>query len=148
MNSIAIKRILAPIDLSENSEYALKYAKLLSEQFKAKLYIYHCIGDIQSTIGYVPSLPTSQIINAMKEDVLKEIEHFRNRYDLNNDVEVVIEVGNAARKIVEFADKNDIDLIVMGAHGKSGLERFMFGSVTEKVMRLSSKPVLEIKLNI
>ncbi len=148
MNSIAIKRILSPIDLSENSEYALKYAKLLSEQFKAKLYIYHCIGDVQSTIGYVPSLPTSQIINAMKEEVLKEIEHFRNRYDLNNDVEVVIEVGNAARKIVEFADKNDIDLIVMGAHGKSGLERFMFGSVTEKVMRLSSKPVLEIKLNV
>ncbi len=148
MNSIAIERILSPIDLSENSEYALKYAKLLSEQFKAKLYIYHCIGDVQSTIGYVPSLPTSQIINAMKEEVLKEIEHFRNRYDLNNDVEVVIEVGNAARKIVEFADKNDIDLIVMGAHGKSGLERFMFGSVTEKVMRLSSKPVLEIKLNV
>jgi len=148
MDSIAIKRILAPVDLSENSEYALKYAKLLSEQFKAKLYIYHCIGDIQSAVGYVPSLPTSQIINAVKEDVLKEIEHFRNRYNLNNDVEVVIEVGNAARKIVEFADKNNVDLIVMGAHGKSGLERFMFGSVTEKVMRLSSKPVLEIKLNV
>ncbi len=147
MDGIVIKKILAPIDLSKNSEYALKYAKLLSERFQAKLYIYHCIGDVQSTIGYVPSLPTSQIISAMKEEVLKEIEHFRNRYDLNNDVEVVIEVGDAARKIVEFADKNNIDLIVMGAHGKSMLERFMFGSVTEKVMRLSSKPVLEIKLN-
>jgi nucleotide-binding universal stress UspA family protein len=147
MDGIAIKKILAPVDLSENSEYALKYAKLLSEQFKAKLYIYHCITDIQSTIGYVPSLPASQIINTIKEDVLREIEHFRNRYDLNDNVEVVIEVGNAPRKIVEFADKNNIDLIVMGAHGKSGLERFMFGSVTEKVMRLSSKPVLEIKLS-
>ncbi len=147
MDGIVIKKILTPVDLSENSEYALKYAKLLSEQFDAKLYIYHCITDLQFTIGYVPSLPASQIINSMREDALKEIEHFRNRYDLNSNVEVVLEVGDAARKIVEFADKNNVDIIVMGAHGKSGLERFMFGSVTEKVMRLSSKPVLEVKLN-
>ncbi len=147
MDGIAIKKILAPVDLSENSEYALKYAKLLSERFGAALYIYHCITDIQSAIGYVPSLPASQIINSMRADVVKEIEHFRNRYDLNENVEVVIEIGDAARKIVGFADKNNMDLIVMGAHGKGALERFMFGSVTEKVMRLSSKPVLEIKLN-
>ncbi len=148
MDVIAIKTILAPTDLSENSEHALKYAKLLKEKFEAKLYIYHCITDIQSAIGYVPSIPSSQIINSMREEALKEIEHFRNRYDLNENTEVVVEVGNAARKIVDFADKNNIDIIVMGAHGKTGLERFMFGSVTEKVMRLSSKPVLEVKLKV
>ncbi len=146
MEGIAIKKILAPTDLSANSEYAMKYAKLVSETFKAKLYIYHCITDINAAVGYVPSLPAEQIINSMKEEAIKEIDHLRNRYNINGNAEVVIEVGDAARKIVEFADKNDIDLIVMGAHGKSGLERFMFGSVTEKVMRLSSKPVLEIKM--
>ncbi len=146
MDGLGIKKILAPTDLSENSEFAMKYAKLVAEKFEAKLYIYHCITDINAAIGYVPSLPAEQIINAMKDEAVKEIEHLRNRYNLNGDVEVVIEVGDAPKKIVDFADKNNIDLIVMGAHGKSGLERFMFGSVTEKVMRLSSKPVLEIKM--
>jgi nucleotide-binding universal stress UspA family protein len=146
MEGIAIKKVLAPTDLSANSEYAMKYAKLVAEKFDAKLYIYHCITDINAAVGYVPSLPAEQIINSMKEEAVKEIEHLRNRYNLNGNVEVVIEVGDAPHKIVDFAEKNDIDLIVMGAHGKSGLERFMFGSVTEKVMRLSSKPVLEIKM--
>lgn len=146
MEGVGIEKILAPTDLSANSEYAMKYAKLVAEKFNARLYIYHCITDISAAVGYVPSLPAEQIINAMKEEAVKEIEHLRNRYNLNGTVEVVIEVGDAPHRIVEFADKNNIDLIVMGAHGKSGLERFMFGSVTEKVMRLSSKPVLEIKM--
>lgn len=146
MNGIAIKRILVPTDLSENAEYALKYAKLVAEQFKAKLYIYHCITDIQSAVGYIPSLPSAEVISSMKEEAVKEIEHLRNRYGLDENVEVVIEVGYAPNKIVEFADKNDVDLIVMGAHGKGALERFMFGSVTEKVMRMSSIPVLEVKM--
>ncbi len=147
MSEISIKKILAPIDLSENSELALKYAKLMSEKFDAKLYIYHCITDLSVAVGYVPTLPAQQIIEAMREESLREIEHLRNRHNLNENVEVVIEIGDAAKKIVEFADKNHIDLIVMGAHGKSGLERFMFGSVTEKVMKLSSKPVLEVKIS-
>ncbi len=146
MDGMTIKKILAPTDLSENAEYALKYAKSVAEQFKAKLYIYHCITDIQSAIGYIPSLPSADIISSMKEEAVKEIEHLRNRYGLSDNVEVVIEVGDAPKKIVEFADKNDIDLIVMGAHGKGALERFMFGSVTEKVMRTSSIPVLEVKM--
>ncbi len=146
MKEIVIKKVLAPIDLSENSEKSLQYAKLMADKFDAKLYIYHCITDLNTAVGYVPSLPVEQIINAMREETLKEIEHLRNRYNLNDNVEVVIEIGDAAKKIVEFADKNEIDLIVMGAHGRSGIERFMFGSVTEKVMRMSSKPVLEVKL--
>ncbi len=146
MNGIAIKKILVPTDLSQNSEYAMQYAKEFADKLGAKLYIYHCVTDLQSAIGYVPSLPAEEIIRTMKEEAIKEIEHIRNRYNFG-DVEVVIESGNAPKKIVEFADKNNIDMIIMGAHGKSGLERFMFGSVTEKVLRLSSKPVLAIKMS-
>ncbi|WP_025270302.1 universal stress protein [Hippea sp. KM1] len=144
MDSVAIKKVLAPTDLSEASVYALNYAKAIVDKFNAKLYIYHCITDINNYVGYVPSFPSEQIVNSLRDEAIKEIEHIRNRYGLD-DAEVVIEIGEAAKSIVDFANKNEIDLIVMGAHGKSGLERFMFGSVTEKVMRLSDIPVLEVK---
>ncbi|AEA34074.1 universal stress protein [Hippea maritima] len=144
MNGISVRKILAPTDLSEASIYALSYAKAMSDKFDAKLYIYHCITDINSYVGYVPSFPAEQIVNSLREEAIKEIEHIRNRYNIQ-DAEVVIEVGEAAKSIVEFSKKNGIDIIVMGAHGRSGLERFMFGSVTEKVMRLSEIPVLVVK---
>lgn len=145
MYSISIKKILAPTDLSEPAEYALAYAKEVAAKFNAKLYILHCITDLQSAIGYVPGLSLDQITRSNIDEAEKNIEHLRNKYKLDENVEVFIKSGDAAKKIVEFADENEIDLIVMGAHGKSGIERFMFGSVTEKVLRLSKKPVLATK---
>ena len=145
MYDISIKKILVPTDLSEPAEYALAYAKKLAAAFDAKLYVLYCITDLQSAIGYVPGLSLDQITSSMTEEAEKQIEHLKNKYKLDDNVEISIESGDAAKRIVEFIDKNDIDLIVMGAHGKSGIERFMFGSVTEKVMRLSKKPVLATK---
>ncbi len=143
--NVLIKKILAPTDFSEASVYALGYAKAIAEKFDAKLYLYHCITDINAYVGYVPTFPSEEVIKGLREDAIKQMEHLRNRYNLKN-VEDVIEIGDAAKRIVEFAKNNDIDLIVIGAQGKSGLERFMFGSVTEKVMRTSDIPVLEVKV--
>ena len=145
MYSISIKKILVPTDLSETAEYALAYAKELAAKFNAKLYVLYCVTDLQSAIGYVPGLSLDQITSSMTKEAEKQIEHLRNKYKLNENVEISIKSGDAAKKIAEFTDENDIDLIVMGAHGKSGVERFMFGSVTEKVLRLSKKPVLAVK---
>ena len=60
-------------------------------------------------------------------------------------VESVILEGNPADEIVKFAEENDIDLIVMGTLGKTGIQRFLLGSVTENVIRHSKKPVLVIR---
>lgn len=145
MNGVVIERILAPLDFSDASVYALGYAKIIAEKFDAKLYIYHCITDINAYMSYVPSFPVEEVLKGLREDAIKEMEHIINRYSLKN-VETVIEVGSPADGIVNFAKKNNIDLIVIGAHGKRGLERFMFGSTTEKVMRMCDVPVLEVKM--
>ncbi len=145
MNGVVIERILAPLDFSDASVYALGYAKTIAERFNAKLYLYHCITDINAYVSYVPSFPVEEVLKGLREDAIKEMEHIINRYSLKN-VETVIEVGHPADRIVNFAKKNNIDLIVIGAHGKSGLERFMFGSTTEKVMRTCDVPVLEVKM--
>ncbi len=145
MNGIVIEKILTPLDFSDASVYALGYAKTIAEKFNAKLYIYHCITDISAYTGYVPSFPADEVIKGLRENAIKEMEHIINRYSLKN-VETAIEKGNVAKNIVNFAEKNKIDLIVIGAHGKSGFERFTFGSTTEKVMRISTIPVLEVKM--
>ncbi len=145
MNGVVIKKILAPLDFSDASIYALGYAKTMAEKFDAKLYLYHCITDISAYAGYVPSFPADEVLKNLREDAIKGMEHIVNRYSLKN-VEIVVEKGSPAKNIVDFAEKNKIDLIVMGAHGKSGFERFTFGSTTEKVMRMCTIPVLEIKM--
>ena len=63
----------------------------------------------------------------------------------NVEVEPVILEGNPANEIVDFAEKNDIDLIVMGTQGKTGIQRFLIGSVAENVVRHSKKTVLVVK---
>ncbi len=145
MDGVVIERILAPLDFSDASVYALGYAKTIAEKFGAKLYLYHCITDINAYVSYVPSFPAAEVLKGLREEAIKEMEHIINRYSLK-DVETVIEVGNAAEGIVNFAKKNNIDLIVIGAHGKTGIERFMFGSTTERVMRTCDTPVLEVKM--
>jgi nucleotide-binding universal stress UspA family protein len=63
----------------------------------------------------------------------------------NVEIESVILEGNPANEIVDFAEKNDIELIVMGSHGKTGIQRFLIGSVAENVVRHSKKSVLVVK---
>jgi nucleotide-binding universal stress UspA family protein len=63
----------------------------------------------------------------------------------NVEIEPVILEGNPANEIVDFAEKNDIELIVMGSHGKTGIQRFLIGSVAENVVRHSKKSVLVVK---
>jgi len=145
MDGVVIKKVLMPVDFSDASLYALTYAKAIAEKFDAKLYLYHCMTDINAYISYIPSFPTEEAVKNLRDESMKEMEHIINKYSLKN-VETVIEMGVPADAIVNFAKRNQIDLIVMGAHGKRGLERFMFGSTTERVMRICKIPVLEVKM--
>ena len=63
----------------------------------------------------------------------------------NVEIESVILEGNPAKEIIDFAEKNDIDLIVMGTHGMTGIQRFLIGSVAENVVRHSKKSVLVVR---
>ncbi|AHF98205.1 MAG: universal stress protein [Desulfurella sp.] len=147
MQGFSPKNILIPTDLSENAQKAIEYALSLAKAYGAKLHIYYVITDLQAALGYVPSLPLDKIEASMRQEAENYFEHIKNKIlkDFDN-FDMHIEVGDAPKKIVEFATNNDIDLIVMGAQGKSALERFVFGSTTEKVLRMSKKPILVVKM--
>ncbi len=96
--------------------------------------------------SYVSSVYLQSSLDAMKETAEKELEDFiRKEHLLGVDMTPHLREGHAAGEIVKLADDIGADLIIIATHGRSGLERLMFGGTCDKVLRLSKMPVLAIK---
>ncbi|HKL89207.1 MAG TPA: universal stress protein [Salinibacter sp.] len=140
-----INRVLAPVDLSDQSELVLNHAVALAESYAAPLDLLHVVEEAAYPNVYgldplTPSLPNVQ------DRAREALETLASNVDLRTDpVNVHVLAGNAARDIVEFAEDNAADLIVMATHGRTGLERFLIGSVAEKVVRRAPCPVFTLK---
>src|SRR5262245_8705221 len=145
---IDIKRILLPTDFSKYSRSALTYGGALAEKFGAELYILHVVQNIGLLIPDMvnvtpPVLPSLEQMGAAVREALAKLikeaglEKFK--------VEVVVREGSAFYEIVQFAKDQNVDLIVMGTHGHSGLAHMLLGSVTEKVVRKAPCPVLTVR---
>jgi len=140
-----ISRVLAPVDLSDQSEMVLDHAAALADAYAAPLDLLHVVEEAAYPSAYgldplTPDLPSVQ------DRAREALETLAAELDLRTDpVNVHVMAGNAARDIVEFADDNEADLIVMATHGRSGLERFLIGSVAEKVVRRAPCPVFTLK---
>lgn len=143
-----IERILFPTDFSEGSNDALKYAVSLSREYGAKLYLMHVIHDISATAGWhVPHMQLDQIYKEMEENASKEMERYR-REGLREikDIKMILVRGLPAEEIIKVASEEKIDLIIIGTYGRRGIERIIFGSTAEKVVRSAPCPVLSVKV--
>jgi nucleotide-binding universal stress UspA family protein len=141
-----IDRVLAPVDLSDESTPVLHHAVALADSYAAPIDLLHVVEEAAYPNVYgldslnEPSLPTVQ------DRAREALETLAADIDMRTDpVNVHVLAGNAARDIVEFADDNAADLIVMATHGRTGLERFLIGSVAEKVVRRAPCPVFTLK---
>jgi len=143
----ALKKILVPLDFSEYSQQALCYAKEIAIVFSARLQLLHVIEEtihpsfyasgINSIFKLMPDIKaktTTAMQNLLKETAGPPVEA-----DFN-----ILE-GRAARDIVQFAEENSSDLIVIATHGLTGIEHFLLGSVAEKVVRRAPCPVFTVK---
>ena len=147
---IKLKKILCPSDFSENSQEALQYAiHLMLHDDDATLYMVHVVdsrvfdynGPICEQEPYVTKVALEQSIREQLEKKLlagvpKEIQ---------NRVESIILFGVPFLEIIKSARDKDIDLIVIGTHGRTGLAHMLIGSVAEKVVRKAPCPVLSVK---
>lgn len=141
---VAIKNILFPTDFSSFAEHALTYAVAMAQEFDATLYMLY----VEELLPYVPSDPDRKFPDPatvahraqeeMKAAVSPETESAIQ-------VKRFVARGIPAEEIVDFARNNDIDLIVMATHGRTGLTHVLLGSTTEKVVRKASCPVLSIR---
>jgi nucleotide-binding universal stress UspA family protein len=140
-----IGRVLAPVDLSDQSELVMNHAAALSESYSAPLDLLHVVEEAAypNVYGLDPLTPSAPNVQDRAREAL---ESLASTLDLRTDpVNVHVLAGNAARDIVEFAEEHAADLIVMATHGRTGLERFLIGSVAEKVVRRAPCPVFTLK---
>jgi len=146
------KKILVPTDISRNSRAAFRCAVNLAEKHDAEIYVLSVVN-----IGYLEEagkiesnrfhLPHSYVENLMKERT-RETDEFikKNSGDKKGlKIERHIRKGYPLTEIIGMAKEKDVDLIVMGSHGRTGLSHVLMGSVAEKVVRKASCPVLTVK---
>jgi nucleotide-binding universal stress UspA family protein len=141
-----MKRILVPTDFSEHSEDALKAAAQIAKKNKSEIYLLHMLelpGQMSDAITGGRTIP--EVMLFVKK-ANQTFENLRERPYLDGvPVSETVLLEKASDGILNFSKQNNIDLIIMGSHGMSGLEKLHIGSNTEKVVRHSEIPVLVIK---
>jgi len=144
-----VKNILVAVDFSPFSEAASKFALFLARKFKARVTLLHAVvlfDEDTSDNKYLKQL--EEIALKKEETSASMMENHRKKNDENGaDVSVKIVRGvSASDAILDFINSNTakIDLLVLGTHGRTGFKKWLFGSVAEKVLRLSPIPVLTI----
>lgn len=141
-------RILVPLDFSAPSDAALDYARDVATRFGGSLHLLHVAEDpyraIYSAEVYVPEM------EGLRDEVLSDaIGRLKDRLrasdlsELHATVDAI--VGTPAGCIVEYADGHEMDLIVMGTHGRGGMSHLLMGSVAERVVRTAPCPVLTVR---
>jgi len=135
------KRILCPLDFSENSQIALGYASSLARESGAKLFLVH-VDDSQ--VPYDAGFAAYVAPPNNTEALMEQLVAIKPTLE-NVTFEHQLLVGHPADVIVEFAKEHHIDLIVMGTHGRTGVARLVMGSIAEAVVRRSECPVLTVK---
>jgi len=145
------KKVLFCTDFSENSDYAFEFAFGIAKRDEGLLYILHVIprnSHQEMITGYV----SDDILRNIQKDLEQELgdnykEHYTKKIEDAIRFEVVTKSGREDEEIIEFAKKEKVDSLVMGTHGKTGIEHVFFGSVAKKVVCQSQSPVFIIYLN-
>ncbi len=147
MEDIHFETIVCPVDFSDYSHHALRYALSLAKLFEARLVLLHVVEmpflPSYSMAG-VPdlSMPVEELEENAREHLEEELEQCRAEHP---DVEAEVLIGTPFVEIIDFAREAGADLIVMGTHGRSGLRQLLIGSVAERVVRKAPCPVLTVK---
>jgi len=141
------KRILVPMDFSAPSDAALDYARAVATRFDASLHLLHVAEDpyraLYSAEVFVPEM--EGVRDEILGDVISRLKDRLCESDMSElHATVAAVIGTPAGFIVEYAAAHEIDLIVMGTHGRGGMSRLLMGSVAEQVVRTAPCPVLTV----
>ncbi len=147
MEKKEIKNILCAVDFAEHSKEIVSYARSFQDAFDAQVHVIYVAPTLSQYVGFQISPSSienfvSEIIESAEDTMEKFIEE---NFPSNSKVMGKVITGHAAEEIVNYAKENHIDLIIMGTHGRKGIDRMLFGSVAEKVVKSSSIPVLTIR---
>ena len=139
-------KILFPIDLSEVSPKMAPWVRDFAERCEAEIHLLFVAREFGH---YVSVYVTPELIQSLEGQIIKggekKIEEFAEAHFKGyHACKATVVVGDAAEEIIKYAETDKIDLIIIGTHGRKGMDRILFGSVAEKVIKMSSVPVLSI----
>ena len=163
--SISFAKILVPVDFSASSRAAIHFAASIGERFFSELFLLHVIAKevetytIHQQLGHrsVPLLgPFSETLETpatvgetvtidLRERARVALQEFLPPQYSGMPLTFHIVIGKPFEQIIDFATTHQVDLIVMGTHGRTGLTHTLMGSVAERVVRLAPCPVLTVK---
>ena len=148
--SWAIRRIVAPVDFSDHARLAARHAAALAEAYAADLDLLHVIEAAALPTATAPFVAAFTVSADEAQLILQEaLERYTAELEAEfpaiGEVGAFVRVGRPASDIVDFAEAHDADLLVLGSHGRSGMERLLMGSVAEQVIRTAPCPVFTVK---
>ncbi len=140
----AIRRILVPVDFSDVSHRAIQHAKELAMTYGARLDLLHVVEEIALPAAYGME-PVNLVIPEVVENSERALADMAREEIGYEHIVVHALTGYAVSTILDFADENEIDLMVIATHGRTGIDRVLMGSVAEKVVRRAPCPVFTVK---
>lgn len=140
-----IKKVLVPIDFSDYSKSALKYAVNFSKLFNAEIILIYVV----EPVIYPPDFSMGQIampsLNTEWDERAKDELDKLAKSEISTSVKTILKTGKPFVEIIETAKEENIDLIIIATHGHTGVEHILFGSTAEKVVRKAPCPVLTLR---
>jgi nucleotide-binding universal stress UspA family protein len=143
---IAIKKILFPYDLSENASKISPFVRSVAETYKSGICLLHVVQDLQKWgKAYIPHASMDVFQKEAIETAKKAMQRVsEEEFKGFGNLETKVVSGDAAPEILEVLKSGDFGLVIMGTHGRKGLEHIVFGSVAENVVKKASVPVMTI----
>ena len=140
------KKIVCPVDFSEFTEEIVTYAVSIAKKFNTELHLFHVIPNLNYFTPYESFLTPENLV-AIENNIGVEVDRDFNKIIKKIDIPVkkITKTGVTFVEIIDYVKTEAIDLIVMGTHGRSGIEHILIGSVAEKVVRKAPCPVLTIR---
>ena len=140
------RKILVGVDFSESSKATLKYAHEFFSDCGVEIHIVHVIDDTIPEGFYIPHTSVDEMSKDAEKYATEELKKFVPKRVMAGgaDVRLVVLEGEPYSTLIDYAVKNTLEIIVLGSHGASKLEKMLLGSVTDKVIRKSPIPILVV----
>ncbi len=142
---IEIKKILFPVDFTSSSKKVLPYVKYMAEKLGAKIHLLHVVRGPEEFSGFEMG---AAWFASIEDDLVKAAEKAMIRFEEEEmggiDADSSILIGEPVDTIIDSAEKFGAGLIIIGTHGRKGLEKIMFGSVAEGVVKRATVPVMTV----
>lgn len=144
MATVTLTTILHPTDFSENSRLALDWALAWAQRFGTRLIVLHVVPEF-AAVYQLKQEEVERLSTHMQQIAETEMRRLCQERGGEVDYELVVTIGAPAQEIVRAATERQVDLIVIGSCGRTGLAHMLLGSVAERVVRLAPCPVLTVR---